>query len=290
MTEQLIKVDGIELCTESFGRKEDPAILLIMGATASMIWWEDEFCQRLADAGRFVIRYDNRDVGQSMNDEPGNPQYGLEDMADDAIRVLDAYRISRAHVAGMSLGGLLTLMATVKYPERVLSDTLIMTSSFRDPSLPEMEEKVAAFFASADQVNWESEQEVLNFSVQKWNLLRGSKHAPDEDKVRRLAARELQRTRNWTASMFNHGLLTGGEELIARVPDIRVPALVIHGTEDPIIPHVHGEALAREIPGARLLTLEGTGHELHEDDWDAILEAIIQHTADIQQSESRSVK
>jgi len=249
MTEQLIKVDGIELCTESFGRKEDPAILLIMGATASMIWWEDEFCQRLADAGRFVIRYDNRDVGQSMNDEPGNPQYGLEDMADDAIRVLDAYGISRAHVAGMSLGGLLTLMATVKYPERVLSNTLIMTSSFRDPSLPEMEEKVAAFFASADQVNWENEQAILDFSVQKWNLLRGSKHAPDEDKVRRLAARELHRTRNWAASMFNHGLLAGGEDLIAGVPDIRVPALVIHGTEDPIIPYAHGESLAREIPG-----------------------------------------
>ncbi|GIP30191.1 acetyltransferase [Paenibacillus sp. J23TS9] len=280
MSEQMITVDGIELCTESFGDRNNPALLLIMGATASMIWWDDIFCQRLADTGRFVIRYDNRDVGQSVNYEPGNPQYSLEDMADDAVRVLDAYGIPRAHIAGMSLGGLLTLFLTIKHPERVLSNTLIMTSSFSDPALPEMEEKVGAFFATAETVDWENEQEVIDFSIRKWKILIGSKHPFDEAKTHQLIAADVKRTKNLAASMFNHGLLTGGESLISRVKEINVPALVIHGTEDPIIPYAHGVALADEIPGARLLSLEGVGHELHENDWGTIIEAMTRHTSD----------
>lgn len=91
MNQQLIKVNGINICADSFGKPDHPAILLIMGAQSSLIWWEEEFCQRLADAGRFIIRYDNRDVGRSTTYEPGQPGYTFEDMADDAIRVLDAY-------------------------------------------------------------------------------------------------------------------------------------------------------------------------------------------------------
>lgn len=279
MSEQMITVDGIELCTESFGDRNNPALLLIMGATASMISWEDEFCQGLADTGRFVIRYDNRDVGQSVNYEPGNPQYSLEDMADDAVRVLDAYGIREAHIAGMSLGGLLTLFLTIKYPERVLSNTLIMTSSFSDPGLPEMEEKVGAFFDTAEKIDWENEQEVIDFSIRKWKILSGTKHPFNEARARKLVTADVKRTKNLTASMFNHGLLTGGESLIPRVKEIVVPALVIHGTEDPILPFAHGVALADKIPGASLLPLEGVGHELHEKEWDTIIAAISRHTS-----------
>ncbi|MCP1308977.1 alpha/beta fold hydrolase [Paenibacillus tyrfis] len=277
MNEQMLRVDGIELCTESFGNPNAPAVLLIMGATASMIWWEDEFCQRLADQGRYVIRYDNRDVGRSTTYEPGQPGYTLEDMADDAIRVLEGYGISQAHFVGMSLGGLLTMLAAVRHPQKVLTATLVMTSAFA-PGLPPMEEKVEAFFAAAANVDLTNEQAAVDQTVEKWKILKGSKHPCDEERIRRLAIQEVRRASR-LSSMFNHGLLTGGESDIARVHEIEAPALVIHGTEDPILPYEHGVALANQIPGAVLLTLEGTGHELHRDDWERMIDAIINHTA-----------
>lgn len=120
MSEQIIKMDGIAICTESFGKQTDPPILLIMGATASMICWEDEFCQRLADNGRYVIRYDNRDVGRSVTYAPGKPEYTLEDLADDGVGVLDAFGIERAHIVGMSMGGMLAQIIALRHPERVL--------------------------------------------------------------------------------------------------------------------------------------------------------------------------
>jgi pimeloyl-ACP methyl ester carboxylesterase len=104
MSEQLFKVNGIELCAESFGNPEHPAILMIMGAQASMVWWEKDFCRRLAAKGHFIIRYDNRDVGRSVTYEPGNPEYTFEDMTDDAIHILDHFGIAQAHIVGISMG------------------------------------------------------------------------------------------------------------------------------------------------------------------------------------------
>ncbi|MCR2805251.1 alpha/beta fold hydrolase [Paenibacillus soyae] len=269
--------NGAELYTESFGERNDPALLLIMGAQSSMVWWDEAFCRRLADAGRFVIRYDNRDVGESTAYEPGQPGYTFVDMADDAIAVLDAYGIEKACIAGMSMGGMLTQMIALRHPDRVSGIVLIATSNFA-PDLPPMEEKVMSFFASMGEVDWNDERSVADFSVAKWNVLRGSKHAFEENRIRELALLELRRSRR-PASMTNHAFVAGGEEYLARTSEIAVPALVIHGTEDPIIPYAHGRSLATVIPGAILLTLEGTGHELHQGDWDVMIEAILRHSA-----------
>ncbi len=156
MNELLIKSDGIEICSESFGERVHPAILLIMGAQSSLIWWEEEFCRRLADTGRFVVRYDNRDVGRSTTYEPGQPDYTFEDMADDAIRVLDAYKIEQAHIIGMSMGGMLTQMIALRHPDRVLTVTLLATSNFA-PDLPPMEEKVMDYFSNMEAIDWTNE-------------------------------------------------------------------------------------------------------------------------------------
>ncbi|QRG68662.1 alpha/beta fold hydrolase [Brevibacillus choshinensis] len=277
MSEQLRSIDGIELCVEGFGRQDDPAILLVMGATASMIWWETEFCQRLADKGYFVIRYDNRDVGRSTTYEVGSPGYTFEDMADDAVRVLDSFGIKQAHIVGMSMGGLLTQIVALRHTDRVLSISLVMTSNFA-PHLPPMEEKVAAFFSNAGSIDWTDEQAVVASSVEKWKVLRGSKHSWDREKIEKLTREEFKRARN-IASMNNHAFVTGAETYVVRTHEIPQPTLVIHGTEDPIIPYVHGVHLANTVPGAALLTLTGTGHELHEQDWDAMIEAICAHTA-----------
>ncbi|PNQ82069.1 alpha/beta fold hydrolase [Paenibacillus sp. F4] len=277
MNEQLIKSDGIEICTDSFGKRVNPAILLIMGAQSSLIWWEEEFCQRLAETGRFVIRYDNRDVGRSTTYEPGQPDYTFEDMADDAIRVLDAYKIEQAHIVGMSMGGMLTQMIALRHPGRVLTITLLATSNFA-PDLPPMEEKVMDYFSNMGAIDWTNEQSVVDFVIGRSRILVGSKHAFDENKVYKLTKEEWKRSNN-IASMNNHAMLSGGESYLARTGEVTVPALVIHGTEDPIIPYEHGINLANEIPGAVLLTLEGTGHELHFDDWDLIIDSISNHTS-----------
>lgn len=277
MNERLIKSDGIHICTDSFGEPANPAILLIMGAQSSMIWWEEEFCQRLADKGRFIIRYDNRDVGRSTTYEPGQPNYTFEDMADDAISVLDAYKIEQAHLVGMSMGGMLTQMIALRHPEKVHTITLLSTSNFA-PHLPPMEEKVMAFFSNMGTIDWTDERSVVGFALGRSRILAGSKHLLDESKVSLLTKQEFARSNN-PASMTNHALLSGGESYLARTREIDVPALIIHGTEDPIIPYEHGKNLANEIPGSVLLALEGTGHELHSDDWDIVIDSIVKHTA-----------
>ncbi|EHS57478.1 alpha/beta fold hydrolase [Paenibacillus sp. Aloe-11] len=277
MSEQLIKIDGIEICTDSFGKRDNPAILLIMGAQSSLVWWEEEFCQRLADTGRFVIRYDNRDVGRSTTCGPDQPDYTFEDMADDAVRVLDAYKIEQAHIVGMSMGGMLAQMIALRHPERVLTVTLVSTSNFA-PDLPPMEERIMDYFSNVGAIDWTNEQSVVEFVIGRSRILVGSKHPFDENKILKLAKEDLKRSINM-ASMNNHGLLSGGESYLARTGEINVPALVIHGTEDPIIPYEHGKNLANEIPGALLLTLDGTGHELHYDDWDLIIGSISNHTS-----------
>lgn len=277
MNERFVKVDGIHICTDSFGEPSNPAILLIMGAQSSMIWWEEEFCQRLADTGRFVIRYDNRDVGRSTTYEPGQPGYSFEDMADDAVRVLDAYKIEQAHIMGMSMGGMLTQMIALRHPERVLTITLLATSNFA-PHLPPMEERVMDFFSNMGEIDWTNSESVIKFAIDRSRILVGSKHIFNEKKVGMLAGKEFARSDNM-ASMSNHGLVTGGESYLVRTSEINVPALIIHGTEDPIIPYEHGKHIASEIPGAVLLTLEGAGHELHEDDWGIIIDAISKLTS-----------
>lgn len=270
-------INGIEICTESFGNPGNPAILLIMGAQASMVWWEEEFCRRLADKVRFVIRYDNRDVGRSTTYELGNPGYTFDDMADDAVHILDEYGIEQAHIVGISMGGMLTQIIALRHSRRVLSVSLISTSNFA-PELPPMEEKVMNYFTNAGATDWANEESVVEFTVGKWKVLAGSKHPFDEKRIYNLAKEEVERSNN-IASMNNHGILTGGESYLVRTGEIDVPVLVIHGTEDPIIPYEHGIALANAIPGAVLLTLEGTGHEVHYDDWDTIIDAISKHTA-----------
>ncbi|MDR9857019.1 alpha/beta hydrolase [Paenibacillus sp. VCA1] len=277
MTERFIQTRGVDICTESFGDPKDPAVLLIMGASVSMIWWEDDFCRKIADRGRFVIRYDNRDVGRSVTYAPGQPEYSFEDLADDAMGVLDGYGIEKAHIVGMSMGGLLTQILALRHRERVLSVTLIATSNFA-PGLPPMEERVERFFAGQGEVDWSDMEAVVSFSLERWRVLRGSGRTFDEQKIARLSEKEAKRAVS-PASMSNHAFVTGGETYLMRTGEIDVPTLIIHGTEDPIIPYPHAVHLAEAIPGAKLITLSGAGHELHEEDWDLIIGAIIDHTA-----------
>jgi pimeloyl-ACP methyl ester carboxylesterase len=274
MKEKMIESSGIMICTESFGNHNNPTVLLIMGATSSLVWWEEEFCEQLAGKGLHVIRYDNRDVGRSITYTPGNPRYSFEDLADDAINILDAYGVEKAHIVGMSMGGLITQIIALRHPRRVLSISLIMTSNF-DRSLPQRGNNLADFFSKNVIVDWSDEDQVVNYIVNRYKTLLGSKNKFDEEKIKKLVTMEVNRANN-LPSMDNHSLIKGGGSYLARIKDIRVPTLVIHGTEDPIIPYEHGLFLSKTIPGAVLITLEGTGHEI-QSDRDTVIEAISKH-------------
>jgi pimeloyl-ACP methyl ester carboxylesterase len=280
MNPKVVHASGISLLTESAGSPEDPAVLLIMGAMASGVWWPEEFCEALAGRGRFVIRYDHRDTGGSTSYPPGEAGYTVEDLADDAMRVLDGHGIERAHVAGMSLGGYLAQLLALKCPERVVSITLIASERLAaaDPALPGISPAVGHYHARAAELDWSDHDAVTAYQVGAWQLLAGTAHPFDENLIRRMAADELARTKN-PLTAFNHASLGDAHGWIDRLDEIRVPALIIHGTEDIVLPYAHALALRDALPHATLLTLTGTGHELPRGDWPRILDAIERHTA-----------
>ncbi|MGW9019654.1 alpha/beta fold hydrolase [Priestia megaterium] len=282
MNEKINKINGIDICTESFGNPASPAVLLIMGAMCSMVYWDEDFCQQLADTDRYVIRYDHRDVGRSTTYEPGSSHYTVVDMANDAVGVLEAYHIDEAHIVGMSLGGMIAQIVALKHPQRVLSITMIASGIFgsddNNRNLPPMDEKILAYHANGATLNWSDEESVANYLVAGSALLCGSKNKFDEKRVYKQVEKEIKRANN-LLSMFNHGLLKGDDFYEGKLKGINIPALVIHGTEDTVLPYEHALALVDEIENASLLTLEGSGHEIHFDDWDPIINAISNHTS-----------
>jgi pimeloyl-ACP methyl ester carboxylesterase len=282
MSEKMIQANGVDLCTESFGNPTDPPLLLSAGACLSMVWWPQDFCRKLAEAGRYVIRYDYRDTGRSITYEPGQIGYSWDDLTDDAVGVLDAYGVDRAHLFGWSMGGMITQLVALKYPGRVITMTLMMSKPFtsiKETDAPTVEsEEFLSHFARGLTLDWADEAAVIDYTVESWRLTSaGSKHPFDEISIRALATEDVKRANNMP-SANNHALLSGGDRYYDRLGEINIPTLVIHGTADPMINYQNGVTLAEAIPDATLLTLEGTAHELHRNDWDTIISAIIKHT------------
>ena len=278
MSERMIDVDGVRLCTEPFGDPAHPATLLIMGLGASMLWWDDEFCRMLAGRGRFVIRYDHRDTGRSVTYEPGRPGYTGADLVADAIGVLDAYDIGDAHVVGVSAGGAFAQRVALDHPERVRSLVLISTSPATpgERELPPPSAAFGDFFATAE-VDWSDVDSVTEHVVAFSRLLAGEQRPFDEPAHRSFVERDLERTHD-VAALQNHDMLDEGKTSPGQLSAITAPTLVIHGTADPMFPPRHGEALAAEIPGARLILLEGAGHGVEPADRAVIVAAIVEHT------------
>ncbi|MDQ3693562.1 MAG: alpha/beta fold hydrolase [Chloroflexota bacterium] len=280
MTERMIAADGVELATEAFGDPAQPPVLLIMGQMASMLWWPEEFCRRLAGRGRYVIRYDNRDTGRSTTYEPGSPPYTVDDMALDAVRVLDGHGIAAAHVVGMSFGGMIGQVTALAHPERVASLTAISTSPFGEDTsaLPSTSQEYLEHSERFAELDWTDRSQVIALMVEGARQIAGTAHPFDAARATALIERDYDRARNF-ASVINHSMVDGGEGWRDRLPGLRAPLLVIHGTADPIFPIEHGVALAEAVAGSGLVRIEGGGHELHEADWDEIIAAIVAHTA-----------
>jgi pimeloyl-ACP methyl ester carboxylesterase len=279
--EQLLPINGVELCAQTFGDPTAPALLLIGGAEASMEWWDDEFCERLAAGGRHVIRYDTRDTGRSTTFPPGKPPYGGDALLADAIGLLDELSIPAAHIVGVSMGGGIAQQLAVHHPERVASLTLIATSPDGPsgpgrPELPPMSRELAAKFAQAgdEEPDWLDREAVIAYYTEGERTFAGTIPV-DEEWVRRIVGHAWDRSPAM-ASAQNHWQLDGGTPVRDRLNEITAPTLVLHGTADPLFPYGHGEALAREIPGARLVPLTGMGHGMPPVQvWDTVIASIL---------------
>jgi pimeloyl-ACP methyl ester carboxylesterase len=290
MTQRTVEANGIEIWCEDFGSPRDPALLLVMGAGGQALLWPDEFCKSLAAGGRHVIRYDNRDTGQSTCFDFASAPYTLSDMARDAVGVLDAFGIARAHVAGASMGGMIGQTLAIEHAPRLRSLTSIMSSPAGAGilraimgggagALPGPAQKVLDAMQATLASPPRTPQERIEAGVRMWRALSGSAEPFDEPAVRARETVMLSRARNPDAAQ-NHSLAIGSspdrEQLLRGVT---LPTLVIHGTDDPILPLPHGRATAEAIPGARLLVIEGMGHDFPSHAQKEIARAILEHTA-----------
>lgn len=232
----------------------------------------------LSRHGYYVIRYDNRDTGESTHYEIGKAGYTVEDLADDALAVLDAYGIDRANLVGMSLGGYLSQIVALKYPRRVLTLTLIASErlALADPAMPGMSPQFIEYHSKAGEMDWSDKTTVVNYQVGSWRLLTGPGRSFDANLAAQIATRDFDRNPN-PMSAFNHASLGDAVGWVGRLNEIATPTLIIHGTHDPVLPYAHALALKSEISGSSLLTLTGAGHELNRDDWGAIVNAIHAH-------------
>jgi len=285
MPEAMCKAGDVELCYETFGDPSDPALLLVMGLGTQMLGWHEELCEQLAARGFFVIRYDNRDVGRSssMTGRPPTVRelltrrvragYTLEDLAADGIALLDHLGIDGAHVVGASMGGMIAQTMAATRPERVLSLVSIMSSTgARWTGQP----RLSAYPVLLRRAPQDRDAFVEHI-VRTFQLIRSPGFDFDEEHLRDVAQRSYDRGFNpaGTGRQLAAILASGDRtELLRR---ITAPTLVIHGKRDRLVSPSGGRATARAIPGARLLEIEGMGHDLPRGAWPQILDAVVEN-------------
>lgn len=283
-TVQVAPVNGLELAYETFGRSGDPAILLVMGLGTQMIAWPDELCDALADAGFFVIRYDNRDAGLStFIDAPApsiadlllrrNVAYSLDDLATDAFGLLDHLGIERAHVAGTSMGGMIAQTMALRRPQRIITLCLSMTTT----GSKRVGKPTAAVVRQMAAVKPSTSREAaMDDAVASWRLL-GTPSALDEAKIRELAGIAWDRNHDPAGRLRQLGAILAQPDRTARLRELRIPTLVVHGLEDPLVSVTGGLALARAIPGATFIGHHGAGHDLPRSMWRELVRDLLDH-------------
>ena len=287
------KANNISIEYETFGNPSSPPILLVIGLGAQLIYWDEVFCRRLSDAGLYVIRFDNRDSGLSTKiDEAGipdmmdvigklmagqkiTPPYTIEDMAADAVGLLDALKIERAHICGMSMGGMIAQSMAIYYPRRVLS-LISVYSTAGNPRLPPPKPEVMQLLLTPPPQDREG---FVQFNLDLFRALTGPRFGLDEQWVRDLISREYDRDFCPEGAARQLVAILSQSDRRAALKGVTAPTLVIHGDADPLVPLEAGKETAEAVPGAELIVMQGMGHDLpHGEAWTRIAEHIIAHT------------
>ncbi len=287
------KANGLTLEYDEFGAPNDPVMLLIMGLGAQMILWREEFCNDLAARGFRVVRFDNRDVGRSswcdamgvpdltaamtamVTRQPPPPApYLLSDMAADAAGLLDALGVKRAHIVGASMGGMIAQALAIEHPRKVLSLTSIMSTT-GNPDLPQAKPEALGALLGPPPT---TREEAIERGISVFHTI-GSPKYVDENEIRDLAARQYDRGFNPTGVMRQLVAILSSGSRNEALRRLSVPALVIHGRIDPLVPFAAGEDTAASIPGARLLALDDMGHDMPKPLWPQIIDAICEVAA-----------
>ncbi len=277
MSEQYVTANGLRLAYDEFGDSEDPVILLIMGLGTQMIAWPEEFCRELASSGHRVIRFDNRDIGLSEKIESGGipnilklaaaarfklplkVPYTLHDMTKDAVGLLNALDIGAAHVVGASMGGMIAQLMAGLYPYRVLSLTSIMsTSGCR--SLPAADAKVSLQLMKRPMSG--DAEKLEEYSLRTWRMIGSPAYMPTDEELRRKIAASYERSYYPPGHRRQMAAILASGDRVAVLKQIMAPTLVIHGTDDLLVPVEGGIDTARHVAGARLELIDGMGHDL----------------------------
>jgi len=283
-----VKANGIQIEYDTFGNPADEPLLLIMGLGSQMILWHEDLCRMFAEHGHYVIRFDNRDVGLSSKiEEAGIPDvmaiitaimerrpieapYTLDHMADDAVGLLDALRIDRAHVCGASMGGMIAQTVAIRHPRRVKSLVSIMSTT-GDPSLPPAKADAMAFLITPPPQDRDG---LIEHSVKLWRTI-GSPGFPfDEEFIRERSAQLYDRCFYPQGQVRQLAAILAHGSRRDRLKDVRIPTLVIHGIDDPLVPVEGGKDTAAHIEGAELMLVEGMGHDNPRQVWPRAVEAI----------------
>jgi pimeloyl-ACP methyl ester carboxylesterase len=271
--ERLVTVGELQLCHDAFGEPEHPPMLLVMGLGFQLVHWPEDLCRQLAAEGFRVIRFDNRDAGRSTH-LPGQ-RYSVDDMADDAVGLLDRLGIDRAHVVGASMGGMLAQLMAAWWPERVRSLVSIMsnTGSLRSgqPAL----RLYPSFLARPPR----SKEEYVDRLVKVFGIIGSSGFERDEGDLRLLAETAFDRGADPAGSGRQLAAIQSSGSRVRDLRRIKAPTLVIHGTADLLVRPSGGRATARAIPNARLQLIDGMGHDLPRGAWPQIIDGIVGNAA-----------
>ena len=289
--QQIARANGIDICYEIFGEPAAEPMLLIMGLGAQMVLWDDAFCEQLAARGFRVIRFDNRDIGQSGKLTGGKrlgavellklrflripvaAPYKIIDMARDTTGLMDALGIKSAHLVGASMGGMIAQEIAISFPQRVRSLTSIMSTT-GNPKVPPPTKEAAAMLMAPPPT---TKEEYFARFAQTWKILRVGSFPEDEALDRSRAARIYSRGLNpaGVGRQLRAILASGSRK--DRLRNVTAPTLVIHGTVDPLVRPEGGIDTAASIPGAKLLMVEGMGHAIPIPMWPQIINAIAEH-------------
>ncbi len=296
--QKIISCGQIEIAFDSFGDPEDPAILLIMGLATQLVHWHEDFCRQLAAQGFWVIRFDNRDIGQSTILKHLPPPslaklaanrylkvslqvpYTLDDMAQDALTLLDKLKIEAAHVVGVSMGGMIAQLMAIKHPQRVSSLTIIMSSN-GDRGL--MRPTVGVSLAIL-KPHPKSQAEHLEQAIQMWRMLHGDHFTFPEQHFRETIKTAVKRGFYPSGVLRQMAAIAVAPKRSESLAKLKMPVLIVHGEADPLLKVKNAFALKQDIPHAELKIFPGMGHTLPFEIWDELIEQICNiaaHSSDI---------